>query len=159
MSPAAFILAAPSMCGPQKCFYFLSKLKFGPYAGSPLLLTLLPSPPHTLPLFLSFSLCVDNVSANDLTALVEAPSSNWTSRDWVLYRKTIVILSQISTTLRFNKTQGWTGLCGLLHSWIEEKNQVCFLLSNGREKKNEKGRGKMGAITLLGACGLKCSLR
>lgn len=124
-------------------------------------------PPHPPPLpathppslSLSFSLCVDNVSANDLTALVEAPSSNWTSRDWVLYRKTIVILSQISTTLRFNKTQGWTGLCGLLHSWIEEKNQVCFLLSNGRGKKNAKGRGKMGAITLLGACGLKCSLR
>lgn len=97
------------------------------------------SPPlpatHPPSLSLSFSLCVDNVSANDLTALVEAPSSNWTSRDWVLYRKTIVILSQISTTLRFNKTQGWTGLCGLLHIWIEEKNQVCFLLSNGRKKK------------------------
>lgn len=45
MNPAAFILAAPSMCGPQKCFYFLSKLKFGPYAGSPLLLT--PPARHT----------------------------------------------------------------------------------------------------------------
>lgn len=97
-----------------------------------------PTPPS--PSFSVFlSLCVDNVSANDLTALVEAPSSNWTSRDWALYRKTIVILSQISTTaeIRQYTTMDWTLRTTLL-LWTEGKNQVGFFSS--KRKKNHNNR-------------------
>ena len=124
------------------------------------------SPPSpsllSLPLSLHFSvfLRVDNVSANDLTALVEAPSSNWTSRDWVLYRKTIVILSQISTTLRIStkhQPRDWTFFSlffffyGLLREvWMEERNQVGFLSPQKKKKKRKKkSQGKMDAINFL----------
>lgn len=153
MNPAAFILAAPSMCGPQKMFLFPLQTKVWPLCLCSLSfsLSLSFSPPLFSPslspspsLFLFLSLCVDNVPANDLTVLVEAPSSNWTSRDWVLYRKTTVILSQISTTREIQKnlkkkqkktsTLDWT-LWTTSRVGIQERNQVCF--------------GKMGAIKFL----------
>ena len=68
---------------------------------------------------LSLPLCVraDNVSANDLTVFVVAPSSNWTSRDWVLYRKTIVIFISYCHRSEIQQTQSTVGLgtlCRLL---------------------------------------------
>lgn len=142
MNPAAFILILPSMCGPKKnCFCFLHRLKVWPLY---LLSSLHPSlshSPSSLSLSMSFSLRVDNVSANDLTALVEAPSSNWTSRDWVLYRKTIVILSQISTTLRFNKTLPGIGLCRLLRGSELKKGIRFAFFSKEKKRKKERQNG------------------
>lgn len=136
------------MCGPRKMFLFPLQTKVWPLRLLSISFSL-PLCPLSLFLSLSLSLRADNVSANDLTALVEAPSSNWTSRDWVPYRKTILIFI---SDLRCSEIQqkanpDWT-LPTSSRVWLEESNQVCLLSASQKTKCHSE----TGAINFVCSC-------
>lgn len=104
----------------KKSFYFLFQTKVWPLCQ-----LLHPPPPLTPPLTLSVSLCIDNVLANDFTALIETPSSNWTSWDRVLYWKTIVIIiwDLHCTEIQQDTALDWT-LWSKLRGRIKERKKI-----------------------------------